>query len=236
MSIKFQCLSCNTLLNASTDESGSIVSCSNCQKDMIIPHVAPMLPVPVPIAGPPPIASKSRESNTSLPVVVEPEVLRPPTLARRKKLRKTLVPIEVAGAACFFIAVFIILLVKTPDLAPAPNNAQVRGIELIPAFKAILGNPSSERKAVERYALRNSLRPSAIHFDKWFAPKDASPDDDNAFKIEILGEDPAAKARMAELGRLSEKAPREFGRKAAELHFKHFGELSNNPEYAKGSE
>jgi hypothetical protein len=82
----------------------------------------------------------------------------------------------------------------------------------------ILGNPSSERKAVERYALRNSLRPSAIHFDKWFPPKDASPDDHNAFYTMILGENPAAMARMAELNRLKEKALREFTRRSGTDH------------------
>ena len=48
MSLQFQCPHCNSLLSASADKSGSVVSCGICHQDMVVPNVAPPVALPVP--------------------------------------------------------------------------------------------------------------------------------------------------------------------------------------------
>ena len=48
MTMQFHCPSCHALLSTETSNAGSIVSCADCHKDMLVPHVSPPIALPVP--------------------------------------------------------------------------------------------------------------------------------------------------------------------------------------------
>ena len=78
------------------------------------------------------------------------------------------------------------------------------GAPLLPVVNLFL---SPEQEAVKRYALRNSFTPDAIHFEKWFPAKNASPNDTNAFKVESR-KDPVVVAKLNKLELLIQSVQR----------------------------
>jgi len=99
MSFQFHCPSCRTLLSVATDQSGSIVNCPRCRKEMKIPHVPPPVALPVPK---PPVGLAAKQIDDGVLPFVDPE----PLYDRKPHRGK---PIPLAAIAVGVTSLFILL-------------------------------------------------------------------------------------------------------------------------------
>jgi hypothetical protein len=183
MAIEFKC-TCGKSMKCGEELAGRRARCTGCGREFVIPsrtiiskdfdfsEIASIIRIAIPTAEP----------------------IRKKSVSHPRWLTLSLWLIILGGLSLCSAIIVGRSLVVLPAVGRQPG-----GVRLIPGVKAILGvAPSSEREVVKRYALRNSLRPESITFEKWFPAKDASPEDHNAFEIKYR-ERPHVRARLNEL-------------------------------------